>query len=283
MWISRMLAVWLVLITVSGTAGAQSAKAAFGAADRPSGDEAAAYGSYARGCIAGAVALAGAGAGWQTMRPSRNRAWGHPDLIAFVERLGERARALGWPRLLIGDLSQPRGGPMTFGHRSHQIGLDADIWFRQPPAKPLDRAAREKLAMVSMVAPGGTRVTAAFRNAHIGILRAAATDEDVARIFVNAAIKGELCRRLPPDDRAWLRKIRPWWGHDGHFHVRLACPVGSRSCIDQAPPPPGDGCGDLAWWFSDEALNPRPRSPSKPRGELTLGDLPAACRALLGR
>jgi murein endopeptidase len=29
--------------------------------------------------------------------------------------------------LLIGDMSQPRDGPMLYGHSSHQIGLDVDI------------------------------------------------------------------------------------------------------------------------------------------------------------
>ncbi|MEO1603354.1 MAG: penicillin-insensitive murein endopeptidase, partial [Pseudomonadota bacterium] len=86
-------------------------------------------------------------------------------------------------------------------------------------------------------------------------------------------------------DRAWLRKIRPWWGHDAHFHVRLSCPAGAQGCENQAPPPPGDGCDEtLAWWFSDEALNPKP-SPTKKKkkGPLTMADLPAACRALVSQ
>ncbi len=74
--------------------------------------------------------------------------------------------------------------------------------------------------------------------------------------------------------------MRPWWGHDAHMHVRLACPEGAGACVDQAPPPPGDGCDEtLAWWFTDEALNPKP--PEKPAPELTLADLPPACRALV--
>jgi penicillin-insensitive murein DD-endopeptidase len=80
-----------------------------------------------------------------------------------------------------------------------------------------------------------------------------------------------------------LRKVLPWWGHHYHFHVRLACPAGSPACLDQDPPPSGDGCDDsLAWWFSDEALNPPPpKDPPKPRPEITLADLPEACRAVL--
>jgi penicillin-insensitive murein DD-endopeptidase len=100
----------------------------------------------------------------------------------------------------------------------------------------------------------------------------------VARIFVNPAIKRALCREAGPD-RAWLAKIRPWWGHNYHFHVRLSCPRGESECRDQALPPPGDGCGkELDWWFTEEALHPAPSPPRKP---LRLADLPQACAALV--
>ena len=52
------------------------------------------------------------------------------------------------------------------------------------------------------------------------LIRTAAEDPDVERIFVNAAIKKALCREAG-SDRAWLAKVRPWWGHDYHFHVRI--------------------------------------------------------------
>ena len=75
-----------------------------------------------------------------------------------------------------------------------------------------------------------------------------------------------------------MAKIRPWWGHNYHFHVRLLCPSGSPQCREQAPPPPGDGCGkQLDWWFTEEARHP----PSPPRKPLRLGDLPPACAALV--
>ena len=116
------------------------------------------------------------------------------------------------------------------------------------------------------------------------VLKAAASDPAVARIFVHAAIKDQLCQTAGAD-RGWLSKIRPWWGHNAHFHVRLSCPAGATGCIDQAPPPPGDGCdATLAWWFSDEARNPKPdpNAPKKPpRRALTLADLPQACEGVL--
>jgi penicillin-insensitive murein DD-endopeptidase len=67
------------------------------------------------------------------MRLSRNRNWGHPRLVTYLERLAKDARSFGWSGLLVGDLSQPRGNPMPTGHTSHQIGLDADIWLTPMP------------------------------------------------------------------------------------------------------------------------------------------------------
>jgi penicillin-insensitive murein endopeptidase len=131
----------------------------------------------------------------------------------------------------------------------------------------------------------GDRITTSrdWTAAQAGLMRAAAADPAVDRIFVNAAIKAALCRGATTADRPWLRRIRPWWGHDSHFHVRLVCPVGDAACEPQAPLPPGDGCDEtLAWWLSDEALNPPPSpTPPRPRPPLTMADLPAACAAVL--
>ena len=69
------------------------------------------------------------------MRPSRNRNWGHPDVISYIIDLSESAKKVGWKGLYIGDIAAPRGGPMPYGHQSHQTGLDVDIWLT-PPKKP---------------------------------------------------------------------------------------------------------------------------------------------------
>src|SRR3954470_19339871 len=100
----------------------------------PAAMPAEAIGFYAKGCIAGAQALPINGDTWQVMRLSRNRYWGHPDLVRLVERLSVKAhKEAGWPGILVGDMSQPRGGPMITGHASHQVGLDADIWLTPMP------------------------------------------------------------------------------------------------------------------------------------------------------
>ncbi len=427
------------------------AKDLFGAASVPADLPARAIGSYSRGCLAGGRQLVSAGGNFQLMRPSRNRAWGHPSLIAYVERLAADAPGLGWNGLLVGDLAQPRGGPMTSGHASHQVGLDVDVWLLPMPQRRLSDAEREGLGAPSVLAADQRRVDPSrFTEAHARLLRRAASDPAVARIFVHPAIKRALCafagegvplprvrpaasaaadrpggdrpeaggaqapappaaatagagavdadrgtargvatavvgplgngdadgagtpgdgagavgvatagmaeggdgggdalaggatagaersRRgagdrgvavgdgsavvdakgvalgsggregvpsaaggaargaptlasvgraedgaetiVPPE--VWLRRIRPWYGHHRHFHVRLACPQGEESCRDQAPPPEGTGCGrELDWWFTEEPW--RPATGGGRRTPVLVGDLPAACEGVL--
>ncbi len=240
-------------------------------------------GFYAKGCIAGAQPLPVNGATWQVMRLSRNRNWGHPELIALLERLSVKARKGGWPGLLIGDMSQPRGGPMLTGHASHQVGLDADIWLTPMPNYLLSRNEREEMSAVMMVRPDRLDIDPkVWTPKHLVVIRAAAQEPQVERIFVNAAIKKALCREAT-GDRSWLSKVRPMYGHDYHFHVRIKCPAGSTSCEAQPPPTEGEGCsaGDFSYWFSDAVLHPKPpATPPKPKPPITLAQMPAECRQI---
>lgn len=278
----RMAAALILAVLCVESAAAEPAKHLFGGKPGPAASLAPEpLGSHARGCLAGAAKLPETGPTWQAMRLERNRNWGHPDLVAFVERLGAAAQRLGWEGIFVGDLSQPRGGPMTSGHSSHQIGLDADIWLRPGMARELSFRERSEISSFIVTTPDHRAVNERWTPAHMALIRAAAEDPAVARIFVHAAIKDGMCRDAG-EDTAWLGKVRPWWGHNAHFHVRLACPAGAAFCEDQAPPPPGDGCDEsLAWWFSDEALNPKPGPAPKPKPPLTLADLPAECAAVL--
>jgi penicillin-insensitive murein endopeptidase len=280
--LAGLLAGLLAAQAVPGpAAAADAAKHIFGAMREPSLSPPEPHGSYSRGCLSGGVVLPETGPGWQAMRLSRNRNWGHPEMIAFIERLSRSALDLGWPRLLVGDISQPRGGPMVGGHASHQIGLDVDIWLRIPQVTAMSVDEREQISSNAVVRPDRLGVNQYWHPVHHDLLRLAAKDPAVVRVFVNAAIKKALCEAEPPGDRDWLRKIRPWQGHDAHFHVRLNCPPGALDCVAQEPPPPGDGCGaDLAWWFTDEALHPKPETGTRAidRRDLTLNDLPAACQ-----
>jgi penicillin-insensitive murein endopeptidase len=242
-----------------------------------------AIGFYAHGCLAGGEALPITSPTWQVMRLSRNRYWGHPNLVRFLKHLSENAAKAGWPGLLVGDMSQPRGGPMFTGHTSHQVGLDADIWLRPMPDRELTRAEREEMSATNVVAADRKDVDRAiWTPAHVGLIRAAAEAPEVERIFVNAAIKKALCRDAGTD-RAWLSKVRPYYGHDYHFHVRISCPADSHECEKQPPQPPGEGCGkELDWWFTDKVLRPQPSTePSKPGKQMTMAKLPAACRQVV--
>ena len=267
------------------------ARQLFGAAKTPASMAARSIGFYAKGCLAGAAALPIDGAAWQTMRLSRNRNWGHPKLVALVEKLALEAQEHdGWPGLLVGDLSQPRGGPMLTGHASHQVGLDADIWLSPMPNRRLTEQEREELSATSMLAADGVSVDPkVWTDAHARLLKRAASYPGVERIFVHPAIKKALCEAAAKDtEHAWLRKIRAYWGHYYHFHVRIACPEGSSNCEAQPPLGADDGCGtELKHWLALVKPKPEPKTPPPPakplpvKPGLTLDQLPAECRSVL--
>ncbi len=268
----------------SGVLSTREAKQLFGGMNTGSSQPPAAYGSYAKGCAAGAVQLPETGPTWQAMRLSRNRNWGLPETVDFLQDLSRiAAREPGWAGLYLGDMSQPRGGPMLTGHASHQIGLDADIWMRAPDRLNLTQTERENISSISMRRSNGAFTNDQWTKSHHNIIKAAASDPRVARIFVFPGAKVAMCN-AETGDRSYLRKIRPWYGHHYHFHVRLSCPRGMRGCVDQAAPPPGDGCADAQAWVNN-ILNPPPPDPNapppRPRRELTLADLPAQCEAVL--
>jgi penicillin-insensitive murein DD-endopeptidase len=270
---------------IAHPSAAMPAKQLFGRVLTPSEATTRSIGFYARGCLAGGIALPVNGPDWQVMRLSRNRNWGTPQLISFLERFARTVtRVSHWPGILVGDMSQPRGGPMLTGHASHQIGLDVDIWLKPMPPYTLSREQREEMMSTNVVRSDRLDVDPRYWTAdHVAVIKAAAEDPEVQRIFVNPAIKKALCREAGPD-RAWLNKVRPFYGHDYHFHVRLVCPPGNSSCEPQEPVVPGDGCdsASLAYWFSPGVLHPRPQlGPVRPRPALTLADLPAACRTVL--
>ena len=261
------------------------AKELFGRELAPARMSPRAFGFYSKGCLAGADPVPVNGGTWQVMRLSRNRNWGHPELVKLVERVAEKTHKLaGWPGILVGDLSQPRGGPMLTGHDSHQVGLDADIWLTPMPARLLTREEREDMSATLVVDASRKDVDpAVWTPGHVVLIKAAAEEPEVERIFVNAAIKKALCRDAGPTDRKWLNKVRPITGHDYHFHVRMRCPRDSPGCRPQGPTAATDGCGsELNWWFREEVLFPKPpKVPPKPRTPLTLASLPAQCTQVL--
>ncbi len=268
------------------------ARQLFKAVRRGANLQPASLGYYTRGCLAGGVQLETDGSAWQAMRLSRNRHWGHPNLIRLVKKLATDAKKYdGWNGLLVGDLSMPRGGPMWPSHASHQVGLDADIWLTPMPDRRLTRHEREQLSATFMLTSNHLAVNrAVWTTSHAKLIKRAASYREVQRILVHPAIKKELCDTAGTD-RAWLAKVRPVRGHNYHFHIRMRCQPGSAGCRPQKLPPSGDGCGaELDRWYKwlHARLKPRPkpkakrpRKPRKKRRLLTLADLPKACRTVL--
>jgi penicillin-insensitive murein DD-endopeptidase len=278
----------IAVATLTAPSGAETlAKDLFGAKKQAAAGAPKSFGFYSKGCYSGGVAIATDGPTWQVMRLSRNRMWGHPQMIALIEDLSGRAVAGGWPGLLVGDISQPRGGPMLSGHASHQIGLDADIWLTKMPDRKLSAEERENTSAISVLGDNGKSLYVdekIWTPAHGELLKMAASYKNVERLLVHPGIKKKLCDTAT-GDRAWLGKVRPYWGHHYHFHIRLGCPADSPGCKGQEKTPAGDGCGkDLAWWFTDEPWKPaKPGTKPKPpaREVMTMASLPAECRAVL--
>lgn len=259
------------------------AKNLFGGQRLPAATAAKSFGFYSKGCFSGGVAIAVDGPNWQSMRLSRNRRWGHPTMVQLVERLSREAAQDGWPGLLVGDISQPRGGPMLSGHASHQIGLDADIWLTPMPDRRLSAHERETMSATSMLKGDTLYVDdRLWTPAHAALLKRAASYREVERLLVHPGIKKKLCETVK-GDRSWLRKVRPFWGHHYHFHIRIGCQPGSADCRPQEAVPRGEGCDkSLAWWFTDEPWrgSSDPDAP-KARDRMTMASLPPACRAVL--
>ncbi|MBJ6372047.1 penicillin-insensitive murein endopeptidase [Sedimentitalea sp. CAU 1593] len=287
MMLTRLFTLLVAAALALPVSAAPLAKEQFGAKATGSRQAPEPFGSYSKGCVAGAVQLPETGPTWQAMRLSRNRNWGHPETIDFIQDLSrEAARQPGWNGLYIGDISQPRGGPMLSGHRSHQIGLDVDIWMLPTSRLNLSRQQRESISSVSLRRAGGAYVNNSWSRAHHEIIKAAAKDRRVARIFVFPGAKVQMCND-ERGNRRYLRKIRPWYGHHYHFHVRLSCPRGMRGCVDQDPPPRGDGCAEAEQWVRN-ILNPPPPKKAdpnapkpQPRREYVLADLPGQCASVL--
>jgi len=262
----------------------QPAKRLFAGVQLPSLGKAMAIGYYPRGCLQGGVELPVNGPNWQVMRVERNRNWGHPELIHFLEKFAPLAsKATGWKGVLIGDMAQPRGGPLPFGHLSHQIGLDVDIWFMPMPDHRLTTEERNTVSASNLVASDWKHVNSNWSPADEAFIRTAAEQPEVERVLVNAAIKKKLCEMEGKQHWSWMDKVRPWYGHNDHIHVRLKCPADSPHCRKQSPVPGGDGCEakELDYWFTDKVLHPHITAPKHPPHALTLADLPAACKTVL--
>lgn len=213
-------------------------------------------GFYTAGCIRSSEALPKDGNGYQVIRLGRGRYFAHPETIDYITALSATVEDQLDGLLLIADISQQTGGPMPDDHSSHQTGLDADILFWQHSVakkRSLTVLERQHIHPQSVLTTEEDSVDPLkWTEVQEKIMMLAASDPRVDRIFINPLIKKRLCMSYSGQD--WLGKMRPWYGHDGHFHVRLKCPPGSTNCEPQDPlPGHGDGCGsELDTWFTPD-------------------------------
>lgn len=209
------------------------------------------YGSYQAGCFKGAAPLAFEGPGYFVVHRSRERFYGHPTMVSYLTELGKKIRQKKYPTMIVEDISYPRGGPFLYGHNSHQIGLDVDISLRS--VRTLPTATESENWHSPSYVKDRKILLPNWGTEQIQLTEMAAQAPEVNRIFVAPAIKKYFCENRK--DAEWLYKLRAWWGHDDHLHVRLNCPTDSPDCKAQAPLDPlNNGCGvDLDWWYSAEA------------------------------
>jgi penicillin-insensitive murein endopeptidase len=247
-----------------------------------------AIGKVSNGCINGAKRLPESGTGYVSIRRHRNRYYGHPETLKVIQGLGEKLALHSDRLVMIGDLSQPRGGRMSSMHRSHQNGMDADVWFTLADSvADAKKMAPEGRDPRSMLQKDRRLLSERWGDEQLLLIRTAAENPRVERIFVNPGIKLALCASQGMDTD-WLRKLRPWWGHDAHFHVRLKCPQGSPDCRQQSPVPAGTGCGkELASWFKPRpavklaTADKRKKTRKKPRKKTASSAVFPQCKPVL--
>jgi len=220
------------------------------------------------------VILPADGPNWQAMRPSRNRAWGLPVLIQLMRSASGKLPAAGWAGLLVGDIAQPRGGPMLTGQariRSARCRhlADADAAAPVEPRRARrdagDQWSSQRMAMISMRRPG--------RCQHRRVPRRSPRAWGRTHIPSTRRSAARCAARLVPTGTGWT-KIRAWWGHN--YISTFASPVrtAQAECRSQALPPPGEGCGkEFAGGHPGRGVTHRGAGQNR----CLMTDLPAAC------
>lgn len=239
------------------------------------------YGDYNRGCIIGSVPLPEYGIGFQSTRRSRGLYFGHPNTIRVIENIGTKIFAEDLGLILIGNLSKPNGGALFEHSISHQNGLDFDISY-QLAKKPLSDVMSANFEFKSLLSFDKNSLNKKLWDEKIAeVLKITAEHSEVERILIDPLIKKQLCETEKHED--WFKKLRPWFKHDNHFHVRLKCPADSKTCVSQDPPPNEIGCDGVAyeWWFSEEAKLMRDGKLAKPAKTTPPAPYPKECQEIL--
>ncbi len=223
-------------------------------------------GSYSNGCLINGIQANSNAPYYQLYHPQNNRHFGDITLLNFLDRYSRAVHKAGIESVLVGDMSSRYGGPFNKGHASHQIGLDVDIEFslRRLPKSKLETKGNAVL----LVDRGAMTVNSNFNRKYYDMLMIAAHDPEVERIFVNPAIKVAMCDMTKDErEQPYLRKIRPWFGHAEHFHVRLKCPAGAVNCVRQDKPEPRYSIAQekeeaLSWFEPKQEVKPAQVKPA---------------------
>ncbi len=169
--------------------------------------------------------------------------WGLGALVGMIDRVAQHVRHLFPGAVLnVGHLSKSGGGNIA-EHASHESGRDADLPFY------VEDARQRQIFSDHMVSfrGDGTAVSwpgARFDDVKNWALVAGLLEDPVARvthIFVSSPLRMRLltyaARAGVPEalrTRAAFAMVQPHGTlpHDDHFHVRIACPSGMTSCIE---------------------------------------------------
>lgn len=232
---------------------------------QPTNNPPQAFGFNTYGCLDGAKSLPFRGKGFQVLRISLNRYYGHPMLIKFVKDFAKKVHESDLGNVLVGDISMPRGGPMHYGHFSHQNGLDVDFAFERISDEDKEKLTihemehmKDKSVMNDDLTDFNPEV---WDDKNIDVLGVCAEFKIVSNIYAHPLIVKKFCERVKELDiknESWVAKVRPWYGHVDHYHVRLNCPSkkDNPDCISQGYFTKSV-CDDPEFeekWFSDKFM-----------------------------
>src|SRR5690606_25519431 len=161
--------------------------------------------------------------------------YGHPALVLMLRRSAKQiSRDAGGIKMLVGDLSRERGGPL-YGHRSHQSGRDADVGFFATNSKGKSVQLREfvKFGADGKALDGSNLRFDDYRNWLLVQAWVTDTRAGLSHIFVSHGLRARLLAfaakdarfaRYAPRAAELLKQPERGEPHDDHFHVRIACP-----------------------------------------------------------
>lgn len=161
-------------------------------------------------------------------------AWGTRRMVDLIQQCAKevKKRHKGAHKLVVGDLSRRRGGPLP-PHAGHQNGREADIGFYMRSGKALAGLwkvgayhidARRTLTLVNCLVSSGEVLGLFLQRA----LQAPLVREAKRRKWKASRISRMFSYPRGRNVRRGLMQHRG--GHNNHIHVRLRCAKHERNC-----------------------------------------------------